>query len=71
MDGHDWDDIYDTIQKALAVRGKPAMIIAHTIKAKGNKMFENTAGSHNIRVPDKEAYKKTIEGLGYTVELPY
>jgi transketolase len=71
MDGHTWGDIYKTLQKAIAVKGKPAMIIAHTIKAKGNKVYENIATSHNIRVPDKEAYEKTIEGLGYTVELPY
>jgi transketolase len=71
MDGHHWENIYQTLQKAIAVKGKPAMIIAHTIKAKGNKVYENIAASHNIRVPDKEAYAKTLNGLGYTVELPY
>jgi transketolase len=71
MDGHDWEDIYTTLKKAIVVRGKPSMIIAHTIKAKGNKAYENLATSHNIRVPDQEAYQKCINGLGYTVELPY
>ncbi len=72
MDGHDWDDIYNTVHRAMAVEGKPAMIIAHTIKAKGNKAVENTAGSHNIKVPDEEAYKKFMDALEVTdVELPY
>ena len=44
IDGHDWDDIYDTIGKADAVTGKPAMIIAHTIKGKGNRETENLRG---------------------------
>ena len=35
MDGHDWDDIYETMTRREAVTGKPAMIIAHTIKAQG------------------------------------
>lgn len=71
MEGHDWDDIYTTIQKAIAVKGKPAMIIAHTIKAKGNSVCENIAASHNIKVPNQEAYDKYMKGLGYTMELPY
>lgn len=71
MDGHDWEAIYDTIQQAIAVSGKPAMIIAHTIKAKGNALFENIAPSHNIKVPDQETYRKVMDALGYTMELPY
>lgn len=71
MEGHDWDDIYNTIQKAIAVKGKPSMIIAHTIKAKGNSVCENMAASHNIKVSNQEAYDKYMRGLGYTMELPY
>ncbi len=71
MDAHHWDNIYETIQRAIAVKDKPAMIIAHTIKAKGNPLFENTPGSHNIKVPDKETYQKVMDALGYTMELPY
>ena len=72
MDGHDWDDIYNTINKAKAVTGKPAMIIAHTIKAKGCSVVDNTPGSHNIKVPDQEAYDKYMGALEATnVKLPY
>ena len=71
-DGHDWDDIYATIQKAGEVRGKPAMIIAHTIKGKGCCAVENTAASHNVKVPDEDARRKFIDSLTETgVEVPY
>lgn len=71
-DGHDWDDIYSTINKAIAVKGKPSMIIAHTIKAKGCCTLENKAESHNIKVPDKEAHEKFMNSLVHQdIELPY
>ncbi len=63
MDGHDWDAIYDTLSAALAVRGKPAMIIAHTIKAKGCCVVENKPESHNIKVPDQATYDKFMNAL--------
>ncbi|MBT3378878.1 MAG: transketolase [Lentisphaerae bacterium] len=72
MDGHDWDDINCTIEKAKAVEGKPAMILAHTIKGKGCCKVENTAGSHNIKVPDQEAYDGFMGALDVQdVTLPY
>lgn len=72
MNGHDWDDIYHTVNKAMKVKGKPAMIIAHTLKAKGCSILENKAESHNVKVADDVAYKKYMEALGdYDFELPY
>lgn len=71
-DGHDWDDIYETINRAVAVRGRPAMVIAHTIKSKGHRATENRPESHNIKVPDEAAYKECMAALDVTdVELPY
>lgn len=70
--GHDWDDLYQTLQQAKAVKGKPAMVIAHTIKAKGCGIVENTAGSHNIKVPDQATYDKIMGSLEVRdVVLPY
>ena len=72
MDGHDWDDIMDTINKARETKGKPVMIIASTVKAKGCKIVENRPESHNIKVPDQEAYKKYMEALEkQSYSLPY
>jgi len=72
MDGHDWDSCYETIHAAAAVTGRPTMIVAHTIKAKGNKVVENKPESHNIKVPDEAAYRKFMDGLEVQdIELPY
>ncbi len=72
MDGHDWDSIYDTIEQAKKVKGKPAMIIAHTIKAKDCCIVENKPESHNIKVPDEAAYEKYMSALAVQdVTLPY
>ncbi|MCK5802554.1 MAG: transketolase [Lentisphaeria bacterium] len=72
MDGHDWEDVHQTIEKGKAVTGKPVMILAHTIKGKGCSVVENTPGSHNIKIPDQAAYKKYMDALDVTdVTLPY
>lgn len=71
MDGHDWDAIYETLNAAIAVRGKPAMIVAHTIKAKGCGVVENKAESHNIRIPDQAAYDRFLNALPAKAALPY
>ncbi len=71
MDGHDWDAIYNTINAAIAVQGKPKMIIAHTIKAKGCCVVENKPESHNIKVPDQAAYDKYMNALNIKATLPY
>jgi transketolase len=72
MGGHDWDDIYGTILQAKKLTGKPTMILAHTIKAKGNAACENRPESHNIKVDDQAAYDKYMCALGdIECELPY
>jgi len=63
MDGHDWDDIYATINKAKQLNGKPVMILAHTIKAKDCSLVENKPESHNIKVDDAEAHRKFLDAL--------
>jgi transketolase len=63
MDGHDWDDIYDTINKAIAVKDKPAMIVAHTVKAKGNVCYENRIECHFISIPDEDERNRVIGGV--------
>ncbi len=71
MDGHDWDAVYDTIHRAIAVTGKPSMIIAHTVKAKCHCQYENQVSSHNIKVPDEATYRKIIDGIPHDHELNY
>ncbi|MBN1489982.1 MAG: transketolase [Phycisphaerae bacterium] len=72
INGHDWDDIYNGLNKGIAVTGKPAMIIAHTIKGKGCREIENKPESHNIKIADAAAYQKYMNALEVTdVTLPY
>ncbi len=72
MDGHNWEDIFGTILRAREITGKPVMILAHTIKGKGNTAVDNRPESHNIKVPDQAAYKKYMDALEVTgFTLPY
>ena len=72
MDGHDWDDIFDTINSAVAVKGKPTMIIANTIKGKGCREIADIPASHNIKVPDQAARDKYMGSLDVQdITLPY
>ena len=63
MNGHDWDEIYDTLNKAIQVKDKPSMVIAHTVKAKGNACYENRVECHFINIPDESERKRVIGGV--------
>lgn len=39
-DGHDIEDLIDELEKAISFRGKPCIVIAHTIKGKGVSFVE-------------------------------
>jgi transketolase len=71
MNGHDWDAIYESIQKGIAVAGRPAMIIAHTIKGKGNRETEGLVDCHNVKIPDETTYQRLMCGLECKFDLPY
>lgn len=53
IDGHDIAAIYDALQAAKAVKGKPTMIVARTIKGKGVCQMENVADWHG-KAPSRE-----------------
>ncbi len=46
IDGHDFAQIGDAIEKAQATKGKPTVIICNTVKGKGVEMFENQSQWH-------------------------
>lgn len=69
--GHDWDSLYAKLNAAVAVRGRPAMVVAHTIKAKGCGLVENKPESHNIRIPDQATYERFLNSLETKTALPY
>jgi transketolase len=51
--GHDVQDLHRAIGEAKAFKGKPTMIVMHTIKGKGVPEMENQAGWHG-KAPSQE-----------------
>ena len=62
IDGHDINAIYDAIQIAKTVKGKPTMIVAKTIKGKGVCQMENLAEWHG-KAPSREQCKLFLEQM--------
>ncbi len=54
INGHDMGDILHGFQAALDQKGKPACIIAHTVKGKGVSFMENNIEFHGKAPTDKE-----------------
>ena len=61
-DGHDFVQIAEAIEKAKAVVGKPAAIIAKTIKGKGVSFMENQVGWHGV-APNDAQYEAAMAEL--------
>ena len=63
IDGHDFDQIFDALEKAENTKNQPTMIIAKTVKGKGVSFMENQVGWHG-NAPKKEEAEKALEELG-------
>jgi transketolase len=61
-DGHDFNSLLPTIDKARQRRTRPTVIIAHTVKGKGVSFMENTATFHG-RAPTEEEMEKAMQEL--------
>jgi len=69
-DGHDMQQIVDTLEKARAVTGRPTVILAETVKGKGVSFMENVAGWHG-KAPSVEEMIKGLAELGLEKQIPY
>lgn len=61
IDGHDFQDIENTLKSLPLESGKPSFIVANTIKGKGVSFMENTVSSHYLHVTEDilhKAYKE-------------
>ena len=56
IDGHDFEQIKDALNKAKTVKGKPTAILAKTVKGKGVSFMEHQVGWHGT-APNKEQYE--------------
>jgi len=63
IDGHDFGQILAALAKAQAVKGKPALIWAHTVKGKGVSFMENKVAYHG-QAPTKDELARALAELG-------
>ena len=61
-DGHDFEKIAAAVKKAKSVVGKPAVIVAKTVKGKGVSFMENQAGWHGV-APNDAQYEAAMAEL--------
>jgi len=64
IDGHNMKEVVDALEKARNFKGKPTLIVAHTIKGKGVDFMENVAGWHG-KSPICEQMESALEQLGF------
>ncbi|MDT8903935.1 transketolase [Anaeroselena agilis] len=64
IDGHDYNAIYDAIETAKTVKGKPTMIVAKTVKGKGVCSMEGIADWHGKAPSSEECVKFLAELCG-------
>ena len=62
IDGHNFQQIFDALEKAKKEKGKPTVIIAKTIKGKGVSFMENICGFHGT-APTVEEKERAIAEL--------
>jgi transketolase len=62
MDGHDYEAIIEACKEAKKVKGKPTVLVAHTVKGKGISFMENDYLWHS-RVPTDEELENGIKEL--------
>lgn len=63
IDGHNHDEIDRAIQTAKNTKGKPFLIIAHTVKGKGVSFMENEVSWHG-KAPNEEQLRLALKELG-------
>ena len=63
IDGHNYEEIIDAIEKAKECKDKPTAVVCKTIKGKGVSFMENQAEWHGI-APSREQCEAALKDLG-------
>jgi len=63
IDGHNIKQVLEALDETKHIRGKPSIIIAHTIKGKGVSFMENKSIWHG-QVPNQEEFVAALQELG-------
>jgi transketolase len=64
IDGHNMQSIVDAFDEAESVKGRPAMVVARTVKGKGICAFEDKVEYHGI-APTCEELECALKELGH------
>ena len=62
IDGHDFAQIEEALEKAKAVKGAPSAIVMNTVKGKGVSFMENQVKWHGS-APNDEQYATAVAEL--------
>ncbi len=62
IDGHSMEAIMDALDEVQTIKGKPALILANTVKGKGVSFMENLADWHG-KAPNKEQAEIALKEL--------
>jgi transketolase len=62
IDGHSMDQLGKALDQAEANKGRPTLVVAHTVKGKGVSFMENTAAWHG-KAPTAEEAKRALEEI--------
>lgn len=64
VDGHSFEELIKALDEFDNIKGKPAFIIAHTVKGKGVSFMENQSKWHG-KAPKKEELEAALKELGF------
>jgi len=62
IDGHDMGKVLDALDKATSVKGRPTMIVCHTVKGQGISFAENVFDFHHCALT-QEQYERALRDL--------
>lgn len=63
INGHDFSEIMNAVEKAEEVHDQPTMIVSHTVKGKGVPFMEGSLAFHG-KAADDEQLETALEALG-------
>jgi transketolase len=69
IDGHSVEESIASLESAIAVQGRPSVIIARTLKGKGVSFMEDQEGWHGVPVPAGEKLERALQDIGEDSEL--
>jgi len=70
VDGHNMQEILETLEKASKIKGQPVVMIAHTTKGKDVSFAENVVGYHGICPKDGLTGAESLEKALADINAP-